>query len=236
MILIEIHEMSTTTNNDHPSGYAFRLLYNGEVLTSRIEGCNDDSDLCDSRILVERVGPFAKRYEDLDCGTSSSASTSTTTVTTVEDKDFVSDVEKATKAMVMTPGGIWALVLLILFSMILGMLLMWLHMRKVWRKYEHYQQRAVEGNNSSLVVCGESQMMDKAEMRSTNTTTNEGLFNYNNDMSSSDRRRGGNGESCCNDYGSASGIDMAISTEDGRRTNNVDGKLMTFSIDENEII
>lgn len=231
MILIEIHEMSTTTNNDYPSGYAFRLLYNGEVLTSRMEGCNDNSDLCDSRILVEQVRPFAKPYKDLDCGASSSA-----TAVVVEEKDFVSDIEKATKAMVISPGGIWALVLLILFSMILGMLLMWLHMRKVWRKYEHYHQRVVEGNNNSLVVCESQKMMDKAEIMSTNTTTtHEGLFNYNNDISSSDRRRHGNSV-LCNDYGSASGIDMAISTDDSRRTNNVDGKLMAFNIDENEII
>jgi hypothetical protein len=228
MILIEIHEMSTITN-DYPSGYAFRLLYNGQVLTSRMEGCNDNSDLCDSHILVEQVGPFAKQYKDLNCDASSTATA------TVEEKDLVSNIENATKAMVISPGGIWALLLLILFSMILGMSIMWLHMRKVWRKYEHYHQRSVvEGNNSSLVVC-ESQMMDKAEIRSTNTTTHEGLFNYNNDTSSSDRRRHGNSESC-NDYGTASGIDMAISTDSRRTNKNVDGKLMAFNIDENEII
>ncbi len=37
-----------------PLGYAFRLIYNGKVLTSNMDGC--DLDLCNSRVLVKQVG------------------------------------------------------------------------------------------------------------------------------------------------------------------------------------
>jgi hypothetical protein len=45
--------------------FAFRLLYDGNVLTPLIDGCPPNADLCDARHLTERVNPFARR--DLDC-------------------------------------------------------------------------------------------------------------------------------------------------------------------------
>ena len=42
----------------------FRLIYNGEVLTSRMDRC--DSELYDSCVSVERVKPFAKPHPDAD--------------------------------------------------------------------------------------------------------------------------------------------------------------------------
>ena len=66
MLLIELYEMSTSNDDqsEFPSGYAFRLLYNGAVLTSKMDGCS--SELCDSRILADQVMPFAK-FEERDC-------------------------------------------------------------------------------------------------------------------------------------------------------------------------
>jgi hypothetical protein len=50
-----LDEMQKMVNDGvFPLGYAFCLIYNGKVLTSNMDGC--DSDLCDSRVLVERVG------------------------------------------------------------------------------------------------------------------------------------------------------------------------------------
>ena len=43
----------------------FRLLMNGQVLTSKIQGCPPDGDLCDVQTLVDRVSPFAT--SDRDC-------------------------------------------------------------------------------------------------------------------------------------------------------------------------
>lgn len=65
--IIEIHKVA----GDDPTFKAksetkFRLIYNGEALTSRVDGCLDDSDLCDASVLVDMVTPFAK-IVDRDC-------------------------------------------------------------------------------------------------------------------------------------------------------------------------
>ena len=68
MVLLEIHEMNIDRNTDrhiYRSDFAFRLLYNGEVLTSKIEDCPDDLELCDADILVQHVQQFA--VLDADC-------------------------------------------------------------------------------------------------------------------------------------------------------------------------
>lgn len=49
------------------SGIAFRLIYNGEVLTWLIEGCPEYSQLCDFDRFLERVSPFATR-SNRGCG------------------------------------------------------------------------------------------------------------------------------------------------------------------------
>ena len=137
MVLIEIHEINATAHQPQqastafPSGYAFRLIYNGEVLTSRMDGC--DSELCDSLVLVERVRLFAKPYDDADCASSSS---SPSNPTPPDDGDLMTEMERATKDMLVAPGGAWAMALLVISSMVLGGVLMWFLMRQERRKYE----------------------------------------------------------------------------------------------------
>lgn len=70
MVIIEIHEiLDSSTGSGHASmfssPYAFRLLYNGEIITYKVKGCNQNYQLCDARHLLERVLPFAKR--NVDC-------------------------------------------------------------------------------------------------------------------------------------------------------------------------
>ena len=143
MVLIEIHEINNATAHQpqqastaFPSGYAFRLIYNGEVLTSRMDGC--DSELCDSLVLVERVRLFAKPYDDADCASSSS---SPSNPTPPDDGDLMTEMERATKDMLVAPGGAWAMALLVISSMVLGGVLMWFLMRQERRKYERYAGR-----------------------------------------------------------------------------------------------
>lgn len=62
MVLLEIHEVNidgTTNKQLFRSNYAFRLIYNGQVITPKIEACPDDLDLCDAEILVNLVKGFA---------------------------------------------------------------------------------------------------------------------------------------------------------------------------------
>eukprot|EP00536_Pseudo-nitzschia_multiseries_P009801 jgi/Psemu1/325779/estExt_fgenesh1_pg.C_2840004 len=96
-----IHEVTTTvgdlnsSSSDFPSGFAFRLIYNGRVLTWLLDGCPAYSHLCDVSVFVDRVTPFATR-KNRGCGVeegedaeetntagkgSQSGSTTTTTTT-----------------------------------------------------------------------------------------------------------------------------------------------------------
>jgi len=62
MVLLEIHEVNIDGNTNKQlfrSNYAFRLIYNGQVITPKLEACPDDLDLCDAEILVSLVKDFA---------------------------------------------------------------------------------------------------------------------------------------------------------------------------------
>lgn len=66
-IVIELHEIGIDAERDDTlfgTNHAFRLLYNGEVLTPEIEGCPEDSDLCDFQVLVDLIASFATNFED----------------------------------------------------------------------------------------------------------------------------------------------------------------------------
>jgi ubiquitin-like domain-containing CTD phosphatase 1 len=43
----------------YKSDFAFRLLMDGKVLTSKMKGCPAEADLCDVQVLLDRVIPFA---------------------------------------------------------------------------------------------------------------------------------------------------------------------------------
>lgn len=67
MIVLEIHEVNIDGFADKSifrTDYAFRLLYNGRVLTTLVDGCPSDLDLCDLEILVNRVRTFATLERD----------------------------------------------------------------------------------------------------------------------------------------------------------------------------
>ena len=128
MIQIEIHEMAD--GSAYPSGYAFRLIYNGQVLTSKMEGCANGAELCDSQVLVKQVAPFAK-YTERDC-----AST-----TTEVPPGLVAEMETAAENLITAPGGVWVVVLVVILSMALGGVLVFLFMKRRMRRTFAYQQR-----------------------------------------------------------------------------------------------
>lgn len=57
MVVLEIHKLEETKTL-FPSGFAFRILYEGKVLTPSVNGCLKDAELCDWRILVDIVSQF----------------------------------------------------------------------------------------------------------------------------------------------------------------------------------
>jgi len=68
MLLVEIHELLDDDRNKtlFESKSAFRLIYNGRVLTDQVPGCTEDLELCDVKFLTARVEPFAVRKVDCD--------------------------------------------------------------------------------------------------------------------------------------------------------------------------
>lgn len=148
MIQVEIHEIldSDLKEKDFPSGYAFRLIYNGKVLTSKMDGCDADSELCDSQVLVKQVAPFAK-YMERDCVSTAAGET---------DEGLIGEMESATKSLVDAPGGLTALVALTLSSMMVGALVTWYVMRRQMRQgRQGFRQNSMPIADLSMQVIGE---------------------------------------------------------------------------------
>jgi hypothetical protein len=59
-----------TDSTEFASGYAFRLVHNGAVLTPRMDGC--DVELCDLQVVVNFMMPFAM-FEERDCASTNRA-------------------------------------------------------------------------------------------------------------------------------------------------------------------
>lgn len=132
MIQIEVHEMIENVDGggNFPSGYAFRLVYNGEVLTSRMDGC--DADLCDSRVLSRRVMPFAK-YRERDCAARAAA-------VPPPGEGLVTEMKDATENLVAAPGGVWVIASLVVLSMLLGSAITCFLMKRMVRRMRGYMR------------------------------------------------------------------------------------------------
>jgi Histidine phosphatase superfamily (branch 2) len=63
----QIHELIDGISNRkvYTTDFAFRLLFNGKILTSLVPGCHPDAELCDVAILKKLIDPIATR--DPDC-------------------------------------------------------------------------------------------------------------------------------------------------------------------------
>jgi len=99
LMVIELHDIildspSAAVTTLYPSGKAFRLAYNGDVLTSRMEGCPADLELCDISVLLDRVLSFATT--DRDCDASAP---------TPNDTQPKYPVDDAIAALLPTPDG-----------------------------------------------------------------------------------------------------------------------------------
>lgn len=66
-IHVQIHELIDGQSDPemYTSKFAFRLLYNGKILTPLVEGCHERCELCDIKFLKAKVDPIATR--DGDC-------------------------------------------------------------------------------------------------------------------------------------------------------------------------
>ena len=124
MMIIEIHAInvdSLSNRTIYQSDYAFRLLYNGNVLTDKITGCYTNLELCDVQVLVRIVQEFAIR--DVNCSLQQPLLVKITTYDQV--------MEEA-ETLVSNRGGIILILLLVFSNAFLGSLItyIWLHSRR----------------------------------------------------------------------------------------------------------
>lgn len=87
------------------SKFAFRLLYNGQILTDKVQGCTEGMELCDAQHLVNRVLPFARR--NVDC------------IDVNLEKASIHPMQIA-KALITTTGGIVLVILIVAVSALIG--------------------------------------------------------------------------------------------------------------------
>ncbi|KAL7562211.1 hypothetical protein ACA910_013466 [Epithemia clementina (nom. ined.)] len=110
MMLIEVHELNFGGNTDssvYPTNYAFRLLYNGQVWTSRMEGCPAEPEqFCDLDVLLKLTEPMADR----DCNLQH------------PEPAAYNDHVKQAQDVLKTQGGQWAVGLVAIASFLAGML------------------------------------------------------------------------------------------------------------------
>ena len=105
----------------YPSDYAFRIVYNGQVLTSQMKGCPADAELCDVNVLLQRTTPLAQVWQEEEEGVSPSVKNGKG----VCDLQYpvpvlYTDTVQKAQDFVSTPGGVFAVVLLVLGSFVLG--------------------------------------------------------------------------------------------------------------------
>lgn len=103
LLVIEIHQMSNFDKSIYPSERAFRLLYNGKVLTEKVDGCSSSIELCDISHFLKLASPVATN--DRDCG---------------EKEPRLQKELNDIKHFLLTKDGLISASLLILFSAALG--------------------------------------------------------------------------------------------------------------------
>jgi ubiquitin-like domain-containing CTD phosphatase 1 len=125
MLIIEIHEIidGATDRSIYKSDFAFRLLFNGKVLTSKVDKCPAEADLCDVQVLLDRVTPFATR--DRDCDSTLHHSSQTYRPALQESKVLLS-----------TSGGVALVLVVVMVSALLGSLVTFYFVtrRMPWQK------------------------------------------------------------------------------------------------------
>jgi len=58
---LQIHAILEKQKSTDISDRAFRLIYNGQVITHLVQGCEENQHLCDLQVLLDTVEPFATR-------------------------------------------------------------------------------------------------------------------------------------------------------------------------------
>ncbi|CAB9529968.1 Lysosomal acid phosphatase [Seminavis robusta] len=216
MIAIEIHEFKQDTDK-FPTGFAFRLIFNGEAITSLIDGCRADMDVCDVTVLLNRVKSFASNLDNRDCSPKKQAppEEETTEEETTEEgaldlanldldifrsitpDDEMDYMKSEGKHIIATPEGIVALVFICLLCFILGSMFSCFCCKlccRVRRRPRGSQLVATDDNcdDLALTTTGESSYHDNAE--ESNFDNDGQTKSYTDDYGATEAGRGYRGK------------------------------------------
>ncbi len=160
----KIHEIlddTTKATSILESRFAFRLLYNGYILTDKVKGCIPGLELCDSQHLVNRVKPFARR--NVDC------------LDVNLEKAIIHPLQVA-KALLTTTGGIILVLLIVAVSALVGSIGVFYYLtgsvpteklqtikRQVFPSSRHPYGADVDGASPSSLVLNEHEEMNMAD-------------------------------------------------------------------------
>ena len=153
MMLIEIHELvdGRADKSVYSSDFAFRLLYNGNVWTDRVEGCHKDHDLCDFMVLQTIMQPIA--VLDRDC---------------VADKIVTkSALVQHAQGLLNNPGGIFLFLLIVGCSACLGFFCAIWYLKKAQSRYQ-----SVLDDSDGIAMISDVRYRDNPEDDSDEAPTN----------------------------------------------------------------
>ena len=134
MIVIELHEMNVDGNTDRkifPSKFAFRLIYNGEVITSNVKSCEPDLELCNVETLIKLIS------QERDCSRKH------------DDVVPYIDAMSRTKAIVATSDGLMYFIVVVSMSAGIGGALVYVYLVRCFPK--QYYNRAPENDDGPVV-------------------------------------------------------------------------------------
>lgn len=117
MMILELHQVLEESKH-YPSGYAFRLLYNGRVHTPTIKDC--DEEVCDLKKLDKRLEDFATPNRDCHVKPKTPKPPKTTPSPTLPPVASMLQVEEVDPTM-----NTFVVMGVSLLSMMLGALAMW---------------------------------------------------------------------------------------------------------------
>jgi len=165
MLLIEIHELidGDSDREVFPSKFAFRLIYNGKILTTFVDGCHKHLELCDIKILKSIVDPIATREKDCSRIISPDTNQTVTYSDSVHDSISRRSVEKTSKLVVVV----------FVLSLFLGSACTILTLRKFQsstngnnnndRKVDYSRAFNIEDNDATSFEMRVGQFRDEAE-------------------------------------------------------------------------
>jgi hypothetical protein len=159
LLTIEIHKLGDDRDKTvFPDEAVFRLIYNGNVITSLLEKCSSKSSFCDAQVLVEQTVSFSRR--DLSCARKSGLQSSSVSNTSSD-------------SLMGSKNGLAGLVLLVICSMLFGSLATYFYISSSASEHltrrRHERVRTDDGNDLGLSTSYSDSTEDHEESKATGT-------------------------------------------------------------------